>query len=104
MLMAVAEAFLSFFTPFPAVACFPALSGLRLAVLGTCRGCRQGVVRSGRAADFAVVPLTVLLVGKVILREIIVVSNTKIRCFLVFIMGVKGYFRAEQKMPAGWQA
>lgn len=47
-------------------------------------------MRSGRAAGFAVVPLAFLPVGKVILREIIVVSNIKIRCFLVLIMEAKG--------------
>lgn len=83
MLMAVAEAFLSFFTPFPAVACFPALSGLRLAVLGTCRGCRQGVVRSGRAAGFAVVPLAVLLVCKCILGKIFLTINIKLGLFFL---------------------
>lgn len=92
MLMSVRGHSIIFFTPFPAVACFPALSGLRLAVLGTCRGCRQGVVRSGRAAGFAVVPLAFLPVGKNILREIIVAIKTKLRFFLVEIYETWGYF------------
>lgn len=46
-----------FLTPFPAVACFPAPDGLRLAVLGTCGGFlgtgRYGYFSAGVPGVFA---------------------------------------------------